>query len=102
MLKQLVILLCVCLVGVPNFQESEALGKEPTKKQRKKTWRGGGQMIPDVARDKVICFALYTVEKGNLKTECTVLSSAGRRSQRSKLANPSRWQMADRGNEPDR
>ncbi len=31
------------------------------------SWRGGGQMIPDVARDEVICFALYTVDGGTLK-----------------------------------
>lgn len=41
--------------------------KPKQRKADKRWWRGGGQRIPDVSRDKIICFALYTVHKGTLK-----------------------------------
>jgi len=74
MLRQcssLVVLLAIVLVGRNVCSPHVAVAKDPPKKQqtkqRKPTWRGGGQMIPDVARDKVICFALYTIEDSTLK-----------------------------------
>ena len=49
-------------------QEQKQRQKQRQKQKRnKRTWRGGGQMIPDVARDKVICFALYTTQNKVLK-----------------------------------
>ena len=44
-------------------QEEPADGPEPIKIERK----GGKPSIPDVPRDKIICFALYTVENKVLK-----------------------------------
>ena len=40
---------------------------KPRPGRKPATWRGGGQRIPDVPRDKVICFALYTVQNRTLK-----------------------------------
>ena len=52
------------LVAITN----NAAGQNKKQRPRKTpSWRCGGQMIPDVARDQVICFALYTVEDGTLK-----------------------------------
>ena len=62
----LLILLMTGLTLVPGFcfaQDSPAEGPQPITIERK----GGKPTIPEVPRDKVICFALYTVQHGVLK-----------------------------------
>jgi hypothetical protein len=58
----LVVLACSSLVVYAD-DKSEAEQPKPIKIERK----GGKPTIPEVDRDKVICFALYTVQDGTLK-----------------------------------
>lgn len=58
----LVVLVYSSLVAYAD-DNSEAEQPQPIKIERK----GGKPTIPEVARDKVICFALYTVQNGTLK-----------------------------------
>ena len=70
-IRQSVVVLLLGVIWFSFTPDAETFAQEPAKKQpakqRKPSWRGGGQMIPDVDRDKVICFALYAVEKEILK-----------------------------------
>ncbi len=60
-----VLVVCVCLLSPPEIraQDEPAEGPAPIRIERK----GGKVTIPDVPRDEVICFALYTVQSGVLK-----------------------------------
>ena len=59
------------VLALLSFSAGLAQADDGARKVRPKhkppTWRGGGQRIPDVPRDQVICFALYTVHHSTLK-----------------------------------
>ncbi|MCA9231208.1 MAG: hypothetical protein KDA57_11180 [Planctomycetales bacterium] len=61
------ILALLLLLATAIGSATPANAAEEKRKQPLKTWRGGGQMIPDVPRDQIICFALYTVQHNILK-----------------------------------
>lgn len=86
------VLSCAVFGGRLMAQEV-AEGPEPIKIERK----GGKPTIPEVPRDEVICFALYTVEEGILKlsTQLYPLKDGESREVSLRLQENGQWKTID-------
>ncbi len=61
------LLLAIVQPAASDPFSSESISSGPASPKTRPRYPGGPPTIPDVARDDVICFSLYTVEKGVLK-----------------------------------